>query len=82
MSGFGSMLRDYLEYHKISQTEFADRLGISQKHMNEILNDKTNLSLELMIAISLLTNIDVNLIHYVENKRKVYNELIFKIIIK
>ena len=78
MSGFGSMLKDYLEFHKISQTEFADRLGISQKHMNEILNDKTNLSLELMIAISLLTNIDVNLIYYVENKKKTYNNLIEK----
>lgn len=78
MSGFGSMLNDYLEYHKISQTEFADRLGISQKHMNEIINDKTNLSVDLIIAISLLTNIDVNLIYYVENKKKIYNELISK----
>ena len=78
MSGFGSMLRDYLEYHKISQTDFADRLGISQKHMNEIINDKTNISLELMMAISLLTDIDVNLIYYVENKKNVYNKLIDK----
>ena len=78
MNGFGSMLKDYLEYHKISQTDFADRLGISQKHMNEIINDKTNLSLELMITISLLTNIDVNLIYYVENKKKVYQQLMNK----
>ena len=78
MSGFGSMLRDYLEYHKISQTDFADRLGISQKHMNEIINDKTSISLELMMAISLLTDIDVNLIYYVENKKNVYNKLINK----
>lgn len=75
MNGFGSMLRDYLEYHKISQTEFADRLGITQKHMNEILNNKTNISLELMITISLLTDIDINLIYYVENKRKIYQKL-------
>ena len=78
MSGFGSMLRDYLEYHKISQTDFADRLGITQKHMNEIINDKTSISLELMMIISLLTNIDVNLIYYVENKKNVYNKLINK----
>jgi len=78
MSGFGSMLRDYLEYNKISQTDFADRLGISQKHMNEIINDKTSISLELMMAISLLTDIDVNLIYYVENKKNVYNKLINK----
>ena len=75
MSGFGSILRDYLEYHKISQTDFADRLGITQKHMNEIINDKTSISLELMMIISLLTDIDVNLIYYVENKKNVYNKL-------
>ena len=50
MSGFGSMLNDYLEYHKISQTEFADRLGISQKHMNEIIND-LNIIYEKKITI-------------------------------
>ena len=78
MSGFGSILRDYLEYYKISQTDFADRLGISQKHMNEIINGKTSLSTELIMAISLLTDIDVNLIYFVENKKRTYDMLIDK----
>ena len=78
MKGFGSMLKDYLEYYKISQTDFSDYLGISQKHMNRIISGKTNLSLELMITISLLTDIDVNLIYYVENKKKVYQQLMNK----
>lgn len=73
--GFGSMLKDYLNYHKISQTDFAMRLGISTKHMNEILNNNAEISLELMHAVSLLTDIDVNLISYVENKRKMQNFL-------
>lgn len=30
MLGFGSLLRDYLDYYKISQTDFAERLGISK----------------------------------------------------
>lgn len=76
MTGFGSMLRDYLEYYKISQTDFADRLGISQKHMNEIINGKTKISPELMILISLLTNIDVNLIFMAEQRKETYNKLI------
>ncbi|MBO6195194.1 MAG: helix-turn-helix transcriptional regulator [Bacilli bacterium] len=75
MNGFGHMLKEYLDYYKISQTEFADRLNISQKHMNEIINGKTSISLELMIAISLLTDIDVDLIYFCEHKRKVYNYL-------
>lgn len=78
MNGFGSMLKDYLEYYKISQTEFADRLGITQKHMNEIINGKTNLSVDLIIAISLLTDIDPKVIYFVENKKKTYEMLINK----
>ena len=75
MNGFGSMLKDYLEYYKISQTDFADRLGISGKHMNEILNENTNISESVMLAISLITDIDINLIFYVENKKRIYQEL-------
>ena len=43
MQGFGSMLKDYLEFYKISQTDFAERLGISTKHMNEILSGKIDI---------------------------------------
>lgn len=75
MKGFGSILRDYLKYYKISQSDFADRLGITQKHMNEIINGKTRLSTELIISISLLTDIDANLIYYTEYKKKIYDEL-------
>lgn len=78
MNGFGSMLKDYLNYYKISQTDFADKLGITQKHINNILNENAYISEELMLAISLITDIDVNLICYVENKKRVYNNLINK----
>ncbi len=73
--GFGSMLKDYLDYHKISQTDFALRLGISTKHMNEIINGNSDISLELMHAINLLTGIDINLIFYAENRKKMANYL-------
>ena len=56
MYGFGSMLRDYLEFYKISQTEFAERLGVSTKHVNKIINDQADISIELMLAISLITD--------------------------
>ena len=78
MSGFGSMLKDYLEYNKISQGDFADRLGISIKHLNEIINGKTSLSIELILLIRLLTDIDANLIYYVETKKRIYDELMKK----
>ena len=75
MNGFGNMLKDYLEYYKISQTDFADRIGVSNKHMNEILNENTNISESVMLAISLITDIDINLIFYVENKKRIYEYL-------
>ncbi len=75
MNGFGSILRDYLDYHKISRTDFANRLGISKKYLNEIINSKTNLPIELIISISLLTDIDANLIYSIEN-RKNTNDII------
>lgn len=75
MFGFGSMLKDYLISKKITQTDFAQRLGITQKHMNNILNENADISEELMIAISLITDIDIKLIAFVETKKKLYNYL-------
>ena len=75
MIGFGSLLRDYLDYYKISQTDFADRLGISKKHLNNIINGKVGISEELMVAISLITDIDIKLIVFAEKQRRVHNYL-------
>lgn len=75
MSGFGTVLKEYLEFYKISQVDFAQRLGITQKHMNEILNEVTEISIDLMIAISLLTEIEPNYIMQVETKKRMYNYL-------
>lgn len=78
MSGFGSMLKEYLEYYKISQTDFAERLGITQKYMNEILNENADISIDLMLGISLITDINPNLIFQVENQKKIGNNLLKK----
>lgn len=75
---FGNILEDYLEFYNITQTDFAARLGISQKHMNEIIKGNTKISHDLMIAISLLTDIDVNFIFSVERKRDLYESLMKK----
>ena len=48
---FGKYLKDYLEYNNISQTEFATRIGITQKHMNEIINGKTIISFEIELNL-------------------------------
>lgn len=76
--GFGSFLKDYLEHYNISQVEFADRLDISTKHLNEILNKNIDISNELMVAISLITDIDINFIIKIENSKKIKEYLIKK----
>ncbi len=75
MIGLGTYLKDYLEYQGITQSQFAMQLGISQKHMNGILNNKAELSTDLMYAISILTDIDVNFIASIEYKRKLIQYL-------
>lgn len=76
MIRFGSYIKDYLEYVGMTQTELAYRLNISQKHMNEIINGKTDMSLELMQAIANITGIDINFISRVETKAKLEKELL------
>lgn len=74
--GFGSFLKDYLEHYNISQVEFAERLDISTKHLNEILNKNIDISNELMVAISLITDIDINFIAKIENNKKIKEYLV------
>ena len=76
MINFGSYLKDYLDYNNISQSEFALRLGISQKHMNEIINGKKNITLEMAGNIERLTDISAEFIIKIETKRLFVEELI------
>jgi len=76
MVGFGVYLRDYLEFYNISQSEFAIRLGITQKHMNEIINGKANITLELAANLSRLTSIDASFIIGVENAKKLKESIL------
>lgn len=76
--GFGSYLKDYLEFHNISQTEFANRLNISQKHMNEILNGKQTVTLEMTVSIYHLTGIPIEFIIKSECRKYITDKLIEK----
>ena len=77
-SGFGKHLKEYLEFYNISQSEFATRLNISQKHINEIINGKTDISLDIALAIQNLTDIPVEFIIKTEYRRKIENYLYLK----
>lgn len=73
---FGRYLKDYLEFNHISQSEFAMRMGITQKHMNELLNGKTNITLEMAANIERLTGIDSSFIISVENSSKIKENIL------
>ncbi len=73
--GFGKFLKEYLEYNNISQTEFATRLNVTQKHINEILNGKSDITLEMAASIEKITSIPISFIINSENRKYVTNYL-------
>lgn len=73
---FGDYLKDYLEARDISQSEFATRMGVTQKHMNEILNGKTGITIEMAGNIERLTGINSSFIIAIENRRKIEEKLL------
>lgn len=73
---FGKYLKDYLEFNHISQSEFAMRMGITQKHMNELLNGKANITLEMAANIERLTGINSSFIINIENSNKIKENIL------
>ena len=73
---FGEYLKDYLEYNKISQTEFALRMGVTPKHINDILNGRQKITLEVAASIERLTGISSSFIISIENVKYIEEELI------
>lgn len=74
-TGIGAFLRRYMEYYNISGVDFADSLGITPKHLSEIINKNIDISDELVLAISLVTDLDVSYIIKLENNKKMVRYL-------
>ncbi len=68
---FGTFLKDYLEDNNISEKEFANRIDITPQYLNGILNGKKNLSKETIIAISLVTDIETDMIMDIESNYQI-----------
>ena len=74
-NGIGSFLRRYMEYYNISGVDFSESLGITPKHLSEIINKNIDISDELVLAISLVTDFDVSYILKLENNKKMVRYL-------
>ena len=64
--GFNEILKDYLDNNTISNKEFASRIGITPKHLIDILSGKSELTLPVIESISIVTNIPMNNIIEIE----------------
>ena len=75
MFGFGSLLKDYLDYYNISIKEFSDKLNITENDLTNILNNNIGIDEKLMNNISKLTSIEIKLIKFAEKQRTMYKYL-------
>lgn len=64
----GFYLKEYLEELQISQEEFANRLGISEKQFNSILSEKASINEDIANKLSKLLNTSVEMWLNLQNK--------------
>lgn len=63
---FADYLKDYLEFNNITNKDFANRIGITPKHLIDILSNKCELSSQIIDAISIVTDIPSDYIYRME----------------
>lgn len=72
---FANILKDYLETQNISNKEFAARIGVTPKHLIDILNGDVDLSPYTIIAISIVTSIPADYILKIEENYKIEDKI-------
>ena len=63
---FKDYLIDYLEYNNITNKDFANRIGITPKHLIDILSGDSDISSQIIDNISFVTNIPSDYIYKIE----------------
>jgi HTH-type transcriptional regulator/antitoxin HigA len=63
---FIDYLNDYLEINNITNKDFANRIGISEKHLIDILSGTSKLSSGVINNISFVTGIPIDYIYKIE----------------
>lgn len=83
----GAILKDYLEDMNLTQKELANKLGVSVVGINEILNEKRSVSVDMSIRLekllgvsygfwlSLQNNYDAQKILLDKKKSKVFDKI-------
>lgn len=72
---FAEILKDYLDEHNISNKEFSTRIGITPKHLIDILSGDADLSTSVIEAISIVTDIPAEYIIKMEENYRMECEI-------
>lgn len=72
---FANYLKDYLDFNNISNKDFANRIGITQKHLIDILSGEVDLSTSIIENISIVTDIPSDYIYRLELNYKLENTI-------
>lgn len=72
---FAEILKDYLIDNNISNKEFSTRIGITPKHLIDILSGEVELSTSVIQSISIVTNIPVDYILKIEENYRMEHEI-------
>lgn len=72
---FAEILKDYLSEHNISNREFSARIGITPKHLIDILSGDAELSTSVIQSISIVTSIPVEYILKIEENYRMECEI-------
>ena len=73
---FIEILKDYLNEHNISNREFSARIGITPKHLIDILSGNIELSTSIIQSIAIVTNIPAEYILKMEENYRMECEIV------
>ena len=69
-----TLLKEILDYHDITQADFAERIGVSQKHVSEILNRKVFMSEVVALRIEQVMGVSSKLLLSMNTRYRLHQE--------
>lgn len=63
-------LVEFLEFHKISQEDFGERIGVSHEYISDLLSHKEFLSADLALRVQKVTGIPSDLLMELDMRYK------------
>lgn len=68
-------LREFMDYYKITQIDMADHIGITQKHLSNILSKKDYMSIVVAAKIAKATGLSAKILLKKDNAYRLRNSM-------